>query len=120
MQYDYAYMITHYFFNARQKKCCAFEKKIRSDVSPVPQYESRTQCVEFATLQRLHPGGVYFVLPNWFHTIKNVHMKSCFWLRPSSSMNSSVRLSVPLSVCHTFLTMFISLHHQEIFRINYD
>ena len=119
MQDDYAYMITHYFFNARQKKIVLL-KKIRSDVSPVPQYESRTQCVEFATLQRLHPGGVYFVLPNWFHTIKNVHMESSFWLRPSSSMNSSVRLSVPLSVCHTFLTMFISLHHQEIFRINYD
>ena len=31
----------------------------------------------------------------------------------------SVRLSVRLSVCHTFLTMFLSLYHHEIFSSDY-
>ena len=43
-----------------------------------------------------------------------------FELRPSSSINESVRPSVCLSVClsvrHTFSTMFPSSYHHEIFR----
>ena len=46
------------------------------------------------------------------------------FLRPSSSMNGSVRLSVclsvRLSVRHTFLTMFLSTYHHEIFRSYYQ
>ena len=51
-----------------------------------------------------------------------------FKLRPSSSMNGSVRpsvrpsvrLSVCLSVCHTFLTMFPSSYHHKIFGSYYQ
>ena len=32
----------------------------------------------------------------------------------------SVRLSVRLSVCHTFLTMFLSSYHHEMFRSYYQ
>ena len=35
-------------------------------------------------------------------------------------MNGSVRPSVRLSVCHTFLTMFPSSYHHEIFRSYYQ
>ena len=38
----------------------------------------------------------------------------------SSSMNGSVRPSVRLSVRHTFLTMFPSLYHHQIFRSYYQ
>ena len=36
------------------------------------------------------------------------------------SVCTSVRLSVRLSVCHTFLTMFPSSYHHEIFRTYYQ
>ena len=40
------------------------------------------------------------------------------WYFPS--VRPSVRLSVRLSVCHTFLTMFPSSYHHEIFRSYYQ
>ena len=47
-----------------------------------------------------------------------------FYLRPSSSTNGIFRLSVRLSICpsvrHTFLTMFPSSYHHEIFRSYYQ
>ena len=43
----------------------------------------------------------------------------CFYLRPSSSKNTYFRPSVTLSVCLSFLTMFLSSYHLEIFRSYY-
>ena len=40
------------------------------------------------------------------------------WFSPSVRL--SVRLSVCPSVCHTFLTMFPSFYHHEIFRSYYE
>ena len=51
------------------------------------------------------------------------HFGHIVLLRPSSSKNTyfcpSVCLSVHLTVCYNFLTMFLSLHHPEIFRSYY-
>ena len=43
-----------------------------------------------------------------------------FKLRPSSLMNGIFCPSVCLSVCHTFLTMFPSSYHHQIFRSYYQ
>ena len=56
-----------------------------------------------------------FAQPIFFQVVTSVvicHLFSCFELRPSSSMNRSVRLSV----CHTVFAMFPSSYHHEIFR----
>ena len=51
---------------------------------------------------------------------RGIFVSSNYQLRPSSSTNGSVRPSVRLSVRHTFLTMFPSSYHHQIFRSYYQ
>ena len=65
---------------------------------------------------------VFSVCPSVCPSVCLSHLFSCdqaaLWM--VQSVRPSVRLSVRLSVCHTFLTMFPSSHHHEIFRSCYQ
>ena len=58
---------------------------------------------------------IFFFHEDWIDLFFSCD-QAAFWL--VQSFRPSVRLSVCLSVCHTFFTMFPSLYH-EIFRIYY-
>ena len=58
------------------------------------------------------------ILIQWHHTFLAATKQLYEWFSPSVCL--SVRPSVRLSVCHTFLTMFQSSHHHEIFRSYYQ
>ena len=78
-------------------------------------------CMNFAIIIQ----WIYFTI--WKKIKKNHHhynikyvVQLASWQLRSNSPKTSVRLSICLSVCHTFFTKFLSSYHHEIFRSYYD
>ena len=93
--------------------------------SKVKVTEFNTQLSHFRTLT---PVSIHIWQWNQAHSWKQHRRGALLFLAATKqlykwyfpSVCPSVRLSVCLSVCHTFLTMFPSLYHHEIFRSYYQ
>ena len=74
--------------------------------------QSRVSCNQ----PRCGFNGIYFTVFFLFFLAATKQLYEWYFLSVCPSVRPSVRPSVLLSVCHTFLTMFPSSYHHEIFR----
>ena len=77
-------------------------------------------CTVFELIMLLNISSVFYLIPICLFLAATKQLYE--WFSPSVclSVRPSVCLSVRPSVCHTFLTMFPSSYHHEIFRSYYQ
>ena len=93
-------------------------RKIQNDVYIDTLLQTRAHIM---TINQHDSVSYTFSVPNWLEMCGVVNVLTVFSCDQAAlQMVFSVCLSVRLSVCHTFLTMFPSSHHHEIFRSYYQ